>query len=255
MNRYYAHRLVFLFSLLTLPVFVYAAEPQDIDAANKANNTPFTFEFRAGSPKKVAIHLINSGANTFWGFGAVNFPGCGPAAGETYTCQGITLRLPVGSRSNAVDPGLPATVEWSGTNPPPTPINFTLLVGNETVSRTYIIKFGPSSPPPPPPPPTPNIDPAQSTVTGGRIIGTIQNGRMDVLVQLVTPNGEAVKGVARGFKVVASTVRLGSVVDNQDGSYTLTLRGNFNASGRIQCFSVPLFAGQFKTLDPGPFPR
>ena len=256
MNRHHAYLLFFTVILLIPTAFVYAVDPQDIDAANQANNTVFTFEFRAGSPKTVSIHSTNSTANTFWGFGAVNFPGCGPAAGEIYTCRGITIRLPVGSRSNPVDPALGATVEWAGTDPPLGPITFTLSIGDGTFSRTYVIKFAQSSggtPPPPPPPPTPappTIDPDRSTVSGGRI----RNGRLPVLVTPITTEGKAVNGAARAFKVVASTVRLSGVTDNQDGSYTLTLTGNFNGFGRIQCFNTPLFGGVFKTLDPGPFP-
>lgn len=248
--------LYVLLLLLTSPTLIYAVEPQDIDAANQANNTAFTFEFRADSPKTVEIHVANSIGNTFWNFSAVNFPGCGPAAGEVYTCRGITIRLPVGSRSNPVDPALGATIVWAGTDPPPGPITFTLSIGDGTFSRTYVIKFGPSSggpptPPPPLTPPAPSVDPNQSTVVGGRI----KNGRLLVLITPVTTQGKAVHGAARAFTVSATNVRLAGVADNQNGSYTLTLLGNFNGSGRIQCFGVPLFAGIFKTLDEGPFPR
>ncbi|MBD2700762.1 hypothetical protein IC229_08945 [Spirosoma sp. BT702] len=228
-------------------------EPQDIDAANQANNTTFTLEFRVDSPKKVPIHISNATANTFWGFGAVNFPGCGPAAGEIYTCRGITIRLPVGSRSGEVDPALPATVEWTGSDTPQGSINFTLNIGDGTFSRNYIVKFvqsGEPAPPPPPPPPF-SIDPVQSTVVGGRIV----NGRLPVLVILVAPDGKAVTGAASAFKVVSSTVRLNGVTENQNGEYTLILRGNFDRFGRIECSDVLLFGGIFKTLDPGPHPR
>ncbi|MBD2700761.1 VWA domain-containing protein [Spirosoma sp. BT702] len=135
------HYPILLFVLLFLPGLTYAVDPQDIDAANQANNTAFTLQFIIGQPKTIQIHIANPGANTFWGFGSVNFPGCGPAGGEIYTCQGITLRLPANSTTTPVSPTLPATVEWTGASPPLGVVNFTLIIGDGTFSRTYTLEF------------------------------------------------------------------------------------------------------------------
>jgi hypothetical protein len=131
-----------LFALLFIPGIAYAVEPQDIDAANQANNTAITLQFIIGQPKTIQIHIANSAANTFWGFGTVSFPAaCGSAAGETYTCQGITLRLPTGSTTTPQPPTLPATVEWSGASPPLGAVNFTLNIGDGSFNRTYTLVF------------------------------------------------------------------------------------------------------------------
>ena len=142
MNDHNRPTLFFLFVLLFAPGLAYAVDPQDIDATNQANNTALTIQFIIGQPKTVQIHIANPGGNTFWGFGTVTFPAaCGSAAGETYTCQGITLRLPTGSTTAPVSPALPATVEWTGASPPLGAVNFTLNIGDGSFHRTYTLEF------------------------------------------------------------------------------------------------------------------
>ena len=141
MKRHTLRSVFLLFFGLFAPVFAYAVNPQDIDAANQVNNTTFTIKFVIGTASSVPIHIANPTTNVFWGFGAVTFPGCGPASGETYTCQGVTLTLPATSTSTEVSPTLPATVSWTGMNPPMGAINFTLNIGDGTFHRTYTIEF------------------------------------------------------------------------------------------------------------------
>ena len=130
----------FLFFGLFAPVLAYAVEPQDIDAANQALNTTHTLSFIEGQPLTVEIHISSPTGNVFWGFGAVNFPGCGPASGETYTCGGITIALPPTSTSTEVSPTLAATVTWSGASPV-VGASFRLTIGDGTFNRTYTIEF------------------------------------------------------------------------------------------------------------------
>lgn len=140
MKSHNLRSLFLLFFGLLTSTFAYAVEPQDIDATNQALNTTHTLSFIVGQPQTLEIHISSPTGNVFWGFGAVNFPGCGPASGETYTCGGITISLPPTSTSTEVSPALPATVIWSGASPVPG-ASFRLNIGDGSFNRTYTIEF------------------------------------------------------------------------------------------------------------------
>lgn len=73
----------------------------------------------------------------------------------------------------------------------------------------------------------------------------IVNGQFVMVMRPVAVNGRFLGPAATdAFDVNATAAKLGSVVDNQDGSYTLTFRGNVKSNVNMSILNQRVFVGQ-----------
>lgn len=88
------------------------------------------------------------------------------------------------------------------------------------------------------------IDPSKSLLNREVI-----NGNLVVTMRPVTTYGRFLGPAATdAFDVNASTAKLNSVVDNQDGSYTITIRGDIKTAGSIAVMKQPLYSGRLDQI-------
>ncbi|QJW89142.1 VWA domain-containing protein [Spirosoma taeanense] len=88
------------------------------------------------------------------------------------------------------------------------------------------------------------IDPGKSLIDKA-----VVNGRLVVTMRPVTTYDRFLgPAAADAFDVNAASAKLNNVVDNQDGSYTLTFAGNAKSNATISILQKPVFAGRLDRL-------
>ncbi|GAA4400481.1 hypothetical protein GCM10023187_13730 [Nibrella viscosa] len=93
------------------------------------------------------------------------------------------------------------------------------------------------------------VEPGQIDLDKSVLHKAVVNGQLVMTLRPVTTYGRFIgPAAADAFDVNAPSASLSNVVDNQDGSYTLTFRGNTQSNATISILKKPVYTGPLERL-------